>query len=987
MSQTPGTRGDLLRASAEGLPAVGGSARSPAMVVEHAVPPLPRALMDAESRFYRRRAWCLDAFPTVAEAIGRLREEISSLEGAQERWQIKEALVNVFLLSCAVADAVDDHLAGEGYDFSRVAAVVPVLRPLASAVERVLAVAGRRRARRLAGLQAWRCAWDAALQRFLQAWMAAGEHGAAAPAVGPAELAALLGREMPAELGARRTKVPAAFRTQDLTHHDVVEMAARFATAFPDRRRAILVVGLRTAGSYFAPLVRASLARGGYGDVTAVTLRPKKGIAPREQAAIARCGARGGLAIVVDEPAFTGNTLTRTVDGLRRAGVAGGDIVILMPVHPTWRDWNRGYECLPLASTAAVTLEPEAWHKRRRLEMESVGPQVEEYFRARGYAATTLVASPSAERFNRRLQHFSEEKFHTRLKRVYEVRLRDHEGRPETRYVLAKSVGWGWLGYHAFLAAEALADFVPPVLGLREGVLYTEWLPQKEPVSIPADRAALVGRAASYVAARVRSLRLESDPGPHLDARNQKGLELLATALSGAYGLKPVAVVKRADLRRELSRRPCAVPTLIDGKMRPQEWIRSGETLLKTDFEQHGLGKTELNVTDPAYDLAEAVLHFGLSPAEEEALLQRYRSASGDEGVEQRLFVHKLLAGTAALSAALNNLKDPRLIHIHPEFNRSYIEARDFLTAHMARFSGGLCRVAPPIGWRSPLVVMDVDGVLDKEIFGFPSTTAAGVESVSLLHAHGAAVALNTARTLGEVREYCRSYGCVGGAAEYGSVVWDAVTDRKHVLVTPESHAELQRLAEALRHVPGVFLNDRYEHSLRAYTYDGGRTVPLPTALAQGALARLGLSRLTVHQTFRDTTVLAREVDKGEGLLALLRLAGHEDLDTVAIGDSEPDLPMFRVARRSFAPSQMSGRGPARSLGCHVTDRPFQPGLLRAVRGIVHPDGGRCARCRPCPAPPAEGLLWELMKTADRRPLVSLLRALADPRSLQAFAR
>ena len=142
-----------------------------------------------------------------------------------------------------------------------------------------------------------------------------------------------------------------------------------------------------------------------------------------------------------------------------------------------------------------------------------------------------------------------------------------------------------------------------------------------------------------------------------------------------------------------------------------------------------------------------------------------------------------------------------------------------------------------------------------------------------------------------------------------------------------------------------------------------------------------------MHQTFRDTTVLAREVDKGEGLLALLRLAGQEDLDTVAIGDSEPDLPMFRVARRSFAPSQMSGRGPARSLGCHVTDRPFQPGLLRAVRGIVHPDGGRCARCRPCPAPPAEGLLWELMKTADRRPLVSLLRALADPRSLQAFAR
>ena len=35
-----------------------------------------------------------------------------------------------------------------------------------------------------------------------------------------------------------------------------------------------------------------------------------------------------------------------------------------------------------------------------------------------------------------------------------------------------------WLGYHAFLAGHRLAGFVPPVLGLRDGVLYSEWLPQ-----------------------------------------------------------------------------------------------------------------------------------------------------------------------------------------------------------------------------------------------------------------------------------------------------------------------------------------------------------------------------------------------------------------------------------------------------------------------------------------------------------------------------
>ena len=36
-------------------------------------------------------------------------------------------------------------------------------------------------------------------------------------------------------------------------------------------------------------------------------------------------------------------------------------------------------------------------------------------------------------------------------------------------------------------------------------------------------------------------------------------------------------------------------------------------------------------------------------------------------------------------------------------------------------------RLAEAPQWRSPLVVMDIDGVLDKQIFGFPSTTAAGV--------------------------------------------------------------------------------------------------------------------------------------------------------------------------------------------------------------------------------------------------------------------
>jgi len=951
--------------------------------------PLPKApsLLETEREFYGGYGWCLDAFPTLGDVVGHLGQEASRLRSRLAGWPQAEAATNVFLLACALADGVDDDLAGDGYDLSAITAVVPPLRPLTRIVERALGVGRRARALRQRGLRAWRSAWGAALGRYLRAALtdAAVETGVAAAAA--AALVDLLDRGLPPRVLARRAKVPAAFRSQDLAPHDLVELAERFAAAFPDRERPLLVLGLRTAGSYFAPVVAAALGRLGYADVEPVTLRPKKGAAPWEQAALARCAARRGLAVVVDEPADTGATVARAVDLLGRAGVPPGDVVVLLPVHPTRRDWDRSHESLPLARTTVITLEPEAWHKHKRLEPDAVGQLMSEYFRAQGYVEAEVVASPSAERFNRQLQRLSEEKFHSRLKRVFEVRLYDDRGGEQTRYVLAKSVGWGWLGYHAFHAAVALVDFVPPVLGLRGGVLFSEWLPQDDPLALPRDRAELLRRAAGYVAARFRRLRLPADPVPQLDRRHQKGAELLARALSGAFGWRHAAALKRGRLVHDLSRRACPVPTLVDGKMRLQEWVRGPVSLLKTDFEQHGLGKTELNVTDPAYDLAEAILHLELSAAEEQELLERYRVASGDHGVEDRLFACKLLAGTAALHGALDNLRDTRLRHRHHEFNRGYVEAAAFLTAQTVRFCGRLC--APPAApqWRSPLAVLDIDGVLDKQVFGFPSTTAAGIEALALLHSHGAAIALNSARTLAEVREYSRAYGCAGGVAEYGSVAWDAVTDRTEVLVTAESRDQLERLARSLRRMPGVFLNDRYQHSLRAYFFESGRTVPLPRPVVEGLAADLGLDRLRVHQTYLDTTVLAGEVDKGKGLLALLALAGVEGVETIAVGDSEPDLAMFRVATRSFAPRHISGRSVARLLGCQITGRSYQRGLLSAARAIVHPDGGRCPRCTPSRPPAGDALVWEMLQAADRSPAESLVRALADPMAIRAFLK
>ena len=92
----------------------------------------------------------------------------------------------------------------------------------------------------------------------------------------------------------------------------------------------------------------------------------------------------------------------------------------------------------------------------------------------------------------------------------------------------------------------------------------------------------MIATLASYTAARVGRLRLDSDLLRDGNRGDQhKGLTLLAAALSKACGWKPAAILQRARLRHELTRTPCPHPVLIDGKMRSEEWIARGAAFLR----------------------------------------------------------------------------------------------------------------------------------------------------------------------------------------------------------------------------------------------------------------------------------------------------------------------------------------------------------------------------------------------------------------------
>ena len=931
---------------------------------------LPAVQLDSEISVYEDYSWCLNAFPTLQEVVGHLRAELKKL-GRTTGWQYSEVTANIFLLSCAITDTIDDYFLGSTFDFSKLVRLVPIAGPAVRLVHGLLEWRSRLRLALLFKLRMWRNTWAEAVTDFVQhAMVSSPDRGAVLQQRD--RLALLLPRHFDGSLGSRRPKIPAFFRSRDFAPPDCFELARKFIAEFPQSNRPTVIVGLRTAGSFLAPLVCAYL-RHNRREATWIAIRPGKGLSAPEREALEVASRRKSHVVIADESIHSGQTLVKCIDQIGNLGFTREDFVVLNPVEPALPDWKVSRLCQSLSGVHIVTLEPKERHKYRLLESRpAVKERLNEYFQARGYTDVQLMSDPETVRLNRLWQDEPPARVDFRLKRVYKVSLQAPSGAHEVRYVIAKSVGWGWLAYHAFFVGRRLAQWVPPMLGVRDGILYSEWLPQGENGAEQSiNREETIRCLASYVAARSKHLRCGGDPVPELVREDRhKGFELLASCLSRAYNSRIVAAAKRPQLRRELAQQNDFSPVMTDSKMFSDEWIHAGNKLTKVDGEHHSFGKNELCITDPAFDLASAIFHFELSEEESERLVSYYVAESGDTNVERRLFLNKLLASVRVQSLADHDLHHARLFPQRGAANRQYISAWNFLVRESVRECGKRCVRPEKIHWHAPLVVADIDGVLDRMVFGFPCTTVAGIKAISLLHAHGYCIALNTARTVDEVKEYCRSYGFAGGVAEYGAILWDAISNKERVLVDSEALNQLSNVRDAFLKIPGCFLNDDYQYSLRAFTYQNGRTTPVPFLLAQDLLAGLNANRLSIHQTGLDTAIVAKAVDKGTGLLSLLEFVGLPARDIFAIGDSEPDLAMFRVANGSFAPGNVTCRKEAQLLGCYIANASYQPGLLEIAKRISHPDGGTCDRCRTIDAhrPKDKDLFISLLEAADEKP-------------------
>src|SRR2546422_11013816 len=70
-------------------------------------------------------------------------------------------------------------------------------------------------------------------------------------------------------------------------------------------------------------------------------------------------------------------------------------------------------------------------------------------------------------------------------------------------------------------------------------------------------------------------------------------------------------------------------------------------------------------------------------------------------------------------------------------WNERYLAARNFLTHQLHRACAGFLPPRPTARWSDALVFLDVDGVFDCELLGFPHTTVNGLTALALLQAQG----------------------------------------------------------------------------------------------------------------------------------------------------------------------------------------------------------------------------------------------------------
>jgi hypothetical protein len=421
--------------------------------------------------------------------------------------------------------------------------------------------------------------------------------------------------EIPREITMR---VPEGYAYYALHPETYAVAAARFAA---DQSPASTVcIGIRSIGTSLSGVVAASLERLGIPAVT-YSVRPRGHPFARHLELSADLKQRllqppaGCHFLIVDEgPGLSGSSFAAVARSLCDLGI-DAERIVLFP------SWNAD------PSTFRSTEARVVWNRHRRYSAlaHEADRAVEQIAGASPHEAVDFSGGAW------RSHLLADESTWPAVQPQHEV---PKVWLPE-RGSIVRFAGLGAYGRAKLQRAEKLAE-----AGLGPG---PEWL-KRGYLSMPfiegspcqdAD-ATLLDRMAEHVAFLVRTF--PATRSPDVDAM----LELVETNVRLDFG-PGVSLSDLETFRAPLADAPCAA---IDGRMRPHEWVRTGDDarpmFLKTDALDHHADHFFPGLQDAGWDLAAIEFEFRLPAWAIERLLAGYIATSRDRGVAARLPFYRL---------------------------------------------------------------------------------------------------------------------------------------------------------------------------------------------------------------------------------------------------------------------------------------------------------------------------------------------------------
>ncbi len=717
-------------------------------------------------------------------------------------------------------------------------------------------------------------------------------------------------------------KLPSCFRSFDQQPEDIEQLVHDFAERWPERFSPLGVVGVRTSGSYLAPLCVSYLKSLGYRNVSGLTFRPGRKFLRYEKKIFKSISDHGGMVLVIDDPPATGSSLLQTAKMLENAGIPGKSIVLLLQLFGP-------AETLPsiLQGLNTVLLPWQRWAIHDRLAPVAIHMMLDEIF-AQEYSINSVTRLPLAER----------KWVRSHVRALYEANVTElKSGRELTRKVFVEGAGLGYYGEHSLAVKSALRDYFPEVYGYRDGLLFRDWLPEENRVAKLPGRWSddFIKNMVGYVQKRHQALAVLKDVSLLLKGENSSW-EVASNLLSKAFGKG--WMVARLFFVDGIARQLLDVknPSVIDGKMGLDNWFihdSSDSHMLKIGFSERDFSNLDLYSYDPVFDLA-GLASVRIDDDFPDRIRQAYQELSGEQINPERWLLYCWIHLWDRL----------RLVSKDPADSQE-TTARLFQNYfHQIYFKD----LEPPI--EGPICAFDVDGVLETNPLGFAQLTPSSALTLRSLLLHGFRPVLATGRSLPEVQDRCKAYALAGGVAEYGAAIYNHTTGNVMELLSEADCRNLDRLRTALSEIEGVYIDPNYQYAVRAYrkNSEGNRRRLSPDDLSLALeMSHLDLPvRIIPGQN--QTDFMVASIDKGKGLRCLLQDLSDPLLHKTAglvfsVGDSASDLPMFSLAPKSFVPGHadpsLAGAGVQRMA------KPYQAGVAQAAEVILGHRPGTCPIC------------------------------------------